>query len=336
MSAVVVFLISATVVVLAGTQLSRHGDMIAEKTGLGGAWIGAVLLAGATSLPELSTDIFAVRDGNASLAIADLFGSSMINMLILALADLAFLRHRILTRVAINQALVGAVAISLTALAAAGMLTSDALVIGPFGWAPILIVLGYLSGMRVLHLNRAAPPFEPVQSKAAAAVNEPAGQTGMSLRGAVIRFAAAAVVILVAANFVAESAADLAGQFGLAHGFVGATLVALTTSLPEVTVTVASLRHGAYDLAVGNLLGSCAFNMVILIALDVADGSGSILASVDPAVLVSGLFAILLMGQTLIEVLNRTERRIWYFEPDAALRIGMYALGLYLVYQSGG
>ena len=111
------------------------------------------------------------------------------------------------------------------------------------------------------------------------------------------------------------------------------TVLALTTSLPEVTVTVASLRMGACGLAVGNPLGRCAFNMTLL---DLADGRDSILAGLESAVLLSALFAILLMGQTMFEGFNRRGRRIWDFEPDAAPRIGMYALGLYLVYRTGG
>lgn len=82
------FIASGLVVVLAGNALARYADAIAEATKLGRLWIGSVLLAGATSLPELATDISAVRLGATDLAVADLFGSSMANMLILAVIDL--------------------------------------------------------------------------------------------------------------------------------------------------------------------------------------------------------------------------------------------------------
>lgn len=89
MPAWLIFAVASAAVVVAGVRLARDGDVIAERTGLGGAWVGAILLAAATSLPELTTDIFAVRQGQVSLAVGDLFGSSMVNMLILAVADLA-------------------------------------------------------------------------------------------------------------------------------------------------------------------------------------------------------------------------------------------------------
>jgi cation:H+ antiporter len=97
--------------------------------------VGAILVAAATSLPELSTDLYAVRQGTPSLAVGDLFGSSMANMLILAIADIATHRVRVLTRVAINQALVGGLAIVLTAAAAAGTLTGFELTVAGMGAA---------------------------------------------------------------------------------------------------------------------------------------------------------------------------------------------------------
>ena len=325
-----IFLLSGTAVVLGGMRLARDGDTIAERTGLGGAWIGAILVAGATSLPELTTDLFAVRQGNVSLATADLFGSSMANMLILAVSDLVTIRHRILSRIAVNQALVGTLAISMTAIAAAGVLTGDLLTFGPIGWAPIAILFGYLAGTRLLHKNRARPPFET----AGEATEHPTALP--SLARAAAGFGIAALIILIAARFLAESAAQISDEYGLSRGFVGIVLLAVTTSLPEVAVSVTSLRRGSYDLAVGNLLGSNCFNMVILLPLDIADGSGSILARVESGVLIGAVFAILLTGQTLVEVMNRSERRVWLIEPDAILRVLTYALGIYFVYQIGG
>ena len=123
MPAWLIFTVSSAAVVLAGTRLARTGDVIADRTGMGRTWVGAILIAAATSLPELTTDSFAVVQGHGSLAVGDLVGSSMANMLLLAVADIALTRVRVLTRVAINQAIVGTLALILTAIAVAGALT---------------------------------------------------------------------------------------------------------------------------------------------------------------------------------------------------------------------
>lgn len=323
-----IFLLSATAVVLAGMRLAKDGDTIAERTGLGRAWVGAILVAGATSLPELSTNSFLVLAGNVSLAAGDLFGSNMVNMLILALADLSVRQQRILTRVALNQALVGMLAICLTATAAAGVLAGHGFAVLGLGWAPLAILLGYLAGSRVLFANRSLPLFESAAE--AKAHNEQAP----ALAPAVVGFAVAAVVIFVAAQFLASSTAELAEQLGVAKGFVGVALLAVITSLPEGIVSISSIRAGSYDLAVGNLLGSNCFNMLIFVVLDVVDGPGSLLAGVDVALVTGAVFAILLVGLALIDILHRAERRVWYVEPGPGLMLVTYLLGLYFVFQT--
>lgn len=322
-----VFVLSAVAVIAAGARLSRDGDVLAEVTGLGGAWIGAVLIAGITSLPELATDIYAVNAGEHGLAIGDLFGSCMANLLILAVADLATTQVRVLTRVAINQVMVGLLGISLLALAAAGILAHMNVAIFGLGWSTLAIGIGYFAGMRLLHVNRGQAPF--------AAEAETHTPDRRALRGAIAGFIFSALVILFAARFLASSAAQIAAQLGISSGFVGMVLLALTTSLPEVTVSIAAVRAGSYDLAVGNLLGSNAFNMAILTVLDLVDGPGPLLAKAGPGLIVGALFAILLTVQAMLGVLNRSEKRVWYLEPDAALLLITYLLGLYVVYRVG-
>jgi cation:H+ antiporter len=253
----------------------------------------------------------------------------MVNMLILALADISVRQQRILTRVALNQALVGMLAICLTAAAAAGVFAGPDLTIVGIGWAPLLILLGYIAGTRVLFANRTMPPFEtPAEA-------EERMQETPALRPAVISFVVAAAVIFVAAQFLAASAAELADQFGVGKGFIGVALLAIVTSLPEGMVSISSIRNGSYDLAVGNLLGSNCFNMVIFFVLDIVDGPGSVMARIDGSLMIGAMFAILLVGLALIDILHRAERRVWYIEPGPGLMIGVYLLGLTFVFQTG-
>lgn len=324
-----VFLLSAAAVVLAGSRLSRDGDAIAERTGLGGAWVGAILVAGATSLPELATGVYAVRSGSIALAIGDIFGSCMGNLMILAVADLAVRRVGMLGRIALNQVLVGLLGIILLTTAAAGMVAHLNLSLLNWGWAPLVIAVTYVLGMRLLHVNRDQPAFQTAAEAEEHAADLP------SLRTAYLGFALSAAVILIAARYVASSAEQIAQMLGISSGFVGMVLVALTTSLPEVSVSIAAVRSGSYDLAVGNLLGSNCFNAAILFVHDWVDGPGPILAKVGPGLQVGALFAIILTGQALLGILNRSEKRIWYLEPDAVFLLLTYGAGLYLAYVAG-
>jgi cation:H+ antiporter len=158
------FIASASAVVVSAIWLSRCAEAIAEATGLGRVWTGTLLLAGATSLPELATDLSAVRLGAVDLAVGDLFGSSMANMLILALVDLARRDARLLQRAALDHALGAAFAIGLNALAVMlVLLRTPRAIAGWIGPGSLELLGAYLAGARVVyrHASRqtsAKPP----------------------------------------------------------------------------------------------------------------------------------------------------------------------------------
>ncbi len=329
MPAWLVFLLSAVTVILAGIRLAREGEVIAQETGLGGLWVGAILLAAATSLPELLTDSYAVLQGSPNLAIGDLFGSSMANMAILAGADLMSRQARMMTRVAINQALVASLAICLTMIGIIGATAGLDLAILGMGVPTLVIGFVYVAGMRVIHLNRPTPAFRapsevPKETK-----------SKQALQRSLVTFGLASLLVLIAARYVASSAAVLADQFGVSQGFVGLALLAFTTSLPELVVSITCVRRGLYDLAVGNLFGSNCFNMAVVVPLDLLEGGGSLLAQTEPGLVLAATFAVLMMGLAVFEILNKSERRIWLLEPGPTVMLLVYVLGLYLTYAAG-
>ena len=324
---VVVFGLSAGAVAGAGIVLARSGDAIAERTGLGGLVVGMFLLAGATSLPEIATDVSAALAGAPDLAVGDLFGSSMANMAILALVDLVY-RGRVWTRVGLGQARLAAVAIALTSVALLALLVPRSIAIGWIGVETVVIVAGYLAATAWIHRSRRTGRHERDGS---GEVIAPIGwgdeaTAGVPFRHVVLRFALAAGVVLVAAPFVALSAEGIANQTGVGQTFVGTFLLAATTSLPELVASLTAVRIGAHDLAVGNLFGSNAFNMVALFAADLAYFPGPILAAVAPAQAVAGVGAILLMALALAAVIHGTETRLRRLEPDAVGVLLVYVL----------
>jgi cation:H+ antiporter len=321
-----VFLVTGIVVVIAGALLARDGETIADRTGLGQGWVGAILVAAATSLPEIVTDIAAVRQQNSSLAIGDLFGSSMANMLILGIADLMTRGAHLLTQVAVNQAVVGVLAMALTAVAVAGILAGEGFTLLGVGWAPITIAVGYVLGARLIHANRGSDASDDNAARP--------GVHRAGLRRAVSRFVIAAAAVLAAGPFLARSSGALAEQWGIASGFFGMVFLAAATSLPEVAVVGAAIKAGAYTLAVGNIFGSNCFNMAIFLVLDMVDGSESLLGGAAADVVMGGVFAIVLTAQALLDLLNRSEQRIWYLEPGPGILVITYAAGLFFTHRA--
>lgn len=324
----------AVLVVGAGTLLARCADELAEATGLGRLLVGTVLLAGTTSLPELTVGISAVRQGHPDLAVGDLLGAGLMNLLTLAMLDLThYARGKMLSRTAAAHALAGLFGITLTTFVGLGLSTAartadwSGLGVHAMLW---LVGISYLGGIRMVYLDQRVAA-EVARETAPA---PPADTRPWPLWQTVLGFLAAATVIFVVGPRLAHVADELANRSGLGNTFVGTTLVALVTTLPELSSSVAAIRRGAFDLCVGNVFGSNAFNMLLLVPLDLVH-EGSLLAAVSPLHAVSAFAAIGATSIAIMGQLYHVERRARGLEPDALMVVAIVLGSLGLVYYLG-
>ena len=331
------FFLSAAVIVVAGAKLSQYGDQIAEHTGLGGLWIGVVLMAAATSLPEVLTDISAALLGTPDLAVGDLFGSNMANMLILGIIDLFHRQKRVWQQATYEHTLTAALAMTLTGLAGLFVVLRLDVALWGVGADSLIIAVIYVLGMRVVYRQEDVRRRQKERERIVEAEEErKTAARSVGLRRAGIGFAAATLAIVVAAPSLAASAKEIAKVTGIGATFIGASLVAVTTSLPELVTSLAAVRLGAFDLAVGNLYGSNAFNMSVLFFTDVAYRPGPLLRAVSSTHAVTALVGILLMNIGLMGIIYRAEKRFLLIEPDSFLMIVGYSLGMWVVFSCGG
>ena len=321
----ITFIISAAVLVFAASKLAAYSDVISVRTRLGGMFVGTLLLAGATSLPELLSAYNGLSIGEPNLAAGSLFGSNMFNMFMLAILDLISRQARILRRVAMNHALTASLAILLITIAVFSLIADIHSGIGWVGFDSILIMAVYLVGIRLIQgqgSSHAAPTLPEVQGIP-------------SLTRALIGFLLAAGVLIVVTPYLVGSANQIATLTGLSAGFVGVTLLAFTTSLPELVATVSAVRLGAFDLAVGNLFGSNLFNMFALGLTDMLYTGGYFLGMVDPQFALVGILGLILTVLGLIGNIARVERRLFFIEVDALVIAVVYLLGMWFLYARG-
>jgi len=334
------FLGLAAIVAAAGTALALSADRIAEITRLGRLLVGSLLLAAATSLPELSVDVSAIRKGLADLAVGDLLGSSLMNLLILAVLDLAVRsRGGMLSRQAASHALSGTLSIGLTAIVGLAVMTADRLpsfaVMNIGGWS-LAVLVAYALGARMIFINqriaaRAAAEAAEAAEDAKAGPEEAAeGWAGLWKPAGV--FLAATAVLIVAGPQLAETAGELADESGLGRTFVGTTLVAVATSLPELVASITAIRVGAFDLVVGNVFGSNAFNMVLFAPLD-AIHDGPLFLAANPVHAASAFAVILATVIAVLGQLYSLERRKRVVEPDAVLMLLVLGGAFVLVFR---
>ncbi|MCU0764723.1 MAG: sodium:calcium antiporter, partial [Burkholderiaceae bacterium] len=248
----------AAVILVAGSRLARYGDAIAHHTGMGGSWIGLVLIATVTSLPELVTGISSVAIARVpDIAVGNVLGACVLNLAMLVPLDALHRRASIYSVASQGHVLGAAFCIVMLGVAGFGILSSPKidLGIGHVGAVSVVLlalyaaairtIFRYERGTRAAHASGQAPP-------------------PWTLAQAAWRYAAAASAVVVAALWLPFAASAVAAGMGWSHSFVGTLLVAIATTLPELTVTVTSVRIGALDMAIGNLVGSNLFNLAIL------------------------------------------------------------------------
>jgi cation:H+ antiporter len=305
---------------LAGPVLTQYGDIIARLTGLSRSWIGLMLLATATSLPELFTGVSAVTVAGApNIAVGDALGSCVFNLVMLVLLDELSRSEPMYRRIDQGHVLTAGFGVILIGSAGAFVLLSHNALSFRFlhisGYTPFIIVL-YLVAMRAafVYERRAKPPPQLIKT-----------ESGITLNAALMRYGAAAAVVVAAGTWLPFIGQELATTMGWQTTFVGTLLIAGATSVPELVVTVSALRLGAVDMAIGNLLGSNLFDILILGLDDIAYDKGPLLSAVSPAHAVTAFAAVIMSGIFIVAML---------YKPETRLRgtIGWVSLALLAVY----
>ena len=297
------FLLLGGVIAVAGFWLSRFGDVIAERTGLSGSWVGLILMATVTSLPELVTGVSAIRvAGSPDLALGDALGSCLFNLLLLSVVDFFYRPVCLFARAAEGHALSTGYAAVLLAVVGVNLLVPVTIPNVPLSPATLLIVPIYAFALRNIFTYERRHLMEPAEPAIAR-------YPEATLRHAVVGYLIAATAVVAAGLLLPGAALDLAETMGWTSTFVGTLFLAAATSLPELVVTLSAIRIGALDMAIANLLGSNLFNMVVLAIDDIAYPRGPLLSHVSSSHAPTVLIALLMTGIVTVGLVYRPTAR---------------------------
>ena len=301
--ALAVFAACAVSVIFCGAKLAVYGDALATLTGWGRLFVGSLLVALATSLPELATNISAVRldPPNPELAVGNVLGANMLNMFTLSVVALAYGGKRFIENVAPEQGYL---------ILVAAVLTGAAVIFGAFkldfelwqvGLSSVVLLVLFVAGMKLVYETK------PVESE-----DEEGNDPGMTLKKAWLLFGLVSLGVVVAGYFLAWSTDQIAEITGVASSTLGILAVSFVTTMPEAAATIAAARIGAFDLGVAGLYGSCAFNVTILFYADIFYRDGILGNQTEPAHFAAGGVAIglILAGGVLIISRDRIKRAI--------------------------
>lgn len=328
------FIFCSLVIVFSGTRLSIYGNIIAELTGMGKAWMGLILMAAVTSLPELFTGISSiVLMDSPDIAVGDVMGSCAFNLVILAILDFFVPGKPLSSVVTKSHVLAGFFGILLITLSVIEIIFGS--ILRNIGWLisfPVLLIALYLIAIRVIFENERHLSLTTTHELVS---NIRHKHENISLKLAIKRYILYAMTVITAAILLPYFADNLATSTGISKSFIGTLLVAASTSLPELVVSIAAVRIGSMDMAVGNLLGSNIFNMLILAFDDLLYTKGPLLLASNPNHALSGLVTLLMTGVVGISILYGSPSKRFVLGIDAIILIVLYLALISALYFMG-
>jgi cation:H+ antiporter len=325
-----VFVVSALVVWLAGTRVARYADEIETRTGAGEAVVGMLLLGFITALPELGVTVSASYGGNPPLALNNLLGGMALNVAILAAADAA-IRGEALTAsgASATPLLQAALLMLLLSIVAAASVTGDRLLLGAGLWSWIILAL-YIACLFMVRNTRVGEKWV-AQDAAGRGKSTPRRGRGEAACGSLgpvpAKTALGAAAILAAGYALAQTGDALAEQTGLGASFFGAVFLAVSTSLPEITIVFSAVRLRRYAMAISNIFGANLFGLALIFLADAVYDGGPVLAYAGRFSTFAALLGIAVTAIFTAGLLVRGHRMI--------LRLGLDSLAVILVYFSG-
>jgi cation:H+ antiporter len=336
---------AAVVVWISGTYLVRFVDRLARRTGIGHAFAGMLLLGGMVSLTEIATVSTAAFTGSPSLSLNNLLGSASINIFLLAAVDPVSGREA-LTSFVTKPAMLfqGTLGILLLVLVAIAITTGDYPVVGVGAWSMLIFLLCLLALWRSFRYEKRdvwRVTDERTERKREGKAPEPAAPEGGgkpqdSLRALILKVVAVGGVIFSAGFVLSLSGDAIADQTGLGESFVGLVLVGISTSLPELSTIMAAVRIKRYEMAVGDILGSNLFNVLLIFLAEVVYRGQPVLNHGGRFEVVASLLGALMTGVLLLGLLERRDRTILRMGYDSATIIAMFLAGLVLLYFLSG
>ncbi|HYD87660.1 MAG TPA: hypothetical protein VEA80_09310 [Vitreimonas sp.] len=321
---IVVFAGCALVIAFAGWRLTLAVDTIADRTGVGRAFLGMILVATVTSLPELSTGLSAVLVvRSADIAVGDVVGSCVFNLLLFVLADVASGKRAFYGALSASHFLTAAASIVLVGVVALAILTPiSSFAVAHVGAVSFALVLLYLGAARLLYA---------VETRATPALDAPDRSGRAPLGAAIVQCIVAGLAVTAGGALIAVSAGEISERLELAQSFVGVVFVGAATSLPEAVSVIAAIRLKAYDLAAGNLLGSNMFNVLILVADDIAYLDGPILEAAVPSLALAPIVAMVMTGVVIVAIGYGQRTRLAPVDAAAGLALTLlFAFNTYL------
>lgn len=281
------FIVLAFLTVFLSVKLSTYADLLSKTSNVNKALIGGIILAGITSLPEFVTCFSAIFVDNPILAMGDILGSNLFNIFMIAFFDILFMKKMLLTKVNKSHVLVYLFLIINYVFIYLYIKNILNITILNIGLPSIIIVIIYFCYLKKISNTEEEPIKEKITVK----------YVPFKLFATAILMIVSSILLTITVNKIAVLNPEFSGSV------IGAILLGITTSLPEVITFYTLLTLDSYDLALSNIVGSNLFNFLVLAVADIlvcknpiynySDIDNKIILSLGLTVTIISLFQIL-------------------------------------------
>ena len=332
------FLIAAVFVWLAGTRLALVGDEIAERFDLTREFVGLIFLATVTELPEIVTTITAAQVGNAQLVLGNMFGGITMQTAILAVVDIFAVRYALTSWPRKpTHALLAVMLIALLSMLLCTTFLGDIEVLFSIGLGAVLLSAGFPLVILLQRTFDQKESWSPVdlpdeEARMKTLRSRFRARETSTTRRLIVQASIYSVLIVAAGTTLALTADLLAERTALGASFIGVTLLAAATSLPELSTTLAAARIGAYTMAISNILGSNLIMLALILPADIAYRDGPILNETTAGAQLSISAGILVTAIYAAGILIRRTPRFLGAGLDSWLVLGVYGASILALY----
>lgn len=327
-----VFCACAVVIAIFGIKITRVVDQLADRTGIGEAVAGALLLGASTSLSGVVLSVTAAWKGHPELAVGNALGGIAVQTLFLVVADFAYrpanLEHAAASEPNLMQ---NALLISLLALILFATSLPEISFWNVHPVTPLMLAL-YIYGMRLVRGARESPMWRPARTRETRDDIPEEENRRLPLPGLFTRFLLLMAILGFSGWLLEPAATGIARHTGLSETAVGVLFTSVSTSIPELVTSVAAVRMGALTLAVGGIIGGNAYDTLFTAAADIAYRDGSIYHAVPEATLLWLHLTLLMSALLMLGLVRRQKQGVAGVGMEGAAISILYLAGIVLLF----
>lgn len=326
--AIGLFIASTIIIATGGTALTREADKLADLTGIGEALFGAIFLGGVTSLSGIVMSVTAAYEGFPQLSVSNAIGGIAAQTVFLAIADITYKKANLEHSAAsLSNVMQTALLVFVLAILLIFNILPEVtyLKVHP---GSVFIIVFYVIGQKMIASARENPMWHAVDTKETK-LDKPDQfhLDNFKLSNVAIKFVLLGALIAISGYALAQSAIVISKETGLSENIVGAMFTSVASSLPELIVSIAAVRQGALTLAVSNVIGGNAFDVLFVSFSDIFYREGSIYHSFQ-----NGQKFIILLTILLTTVLTLG---LLYREKKGFAKIGWESLLVLILFFTG-